>query len=158
MVPDRVLELLKRPVIGRSGTRDADKVPHFQRIMGWSFNDDRTRMTVIVQKVFVPSLRRCLESNDEFTANVDDPISHETYQLKGRVVETREVEPAEARAAEAYVETLLPLFARFGIPPESGRAYCSKPGLAVTFEVREVYDQTPGPGAGKRIVPAEEAA
>jgi hypothetical protein len=32
-----------------------------------------------------------------------------------------------------------------------------EPALAVEFDVREIYDQTPGPGAGRRLVPAEPA-
>ncbi|MBM2823880.1 MAG: hypothetical protein HW413_2626, partial [Thermoleophilia bacterium] len=36
-------------------------------------------------------------------------------------------------------------------------AFISTPGLAVEFEVFEIYLQTPGPGAGTRLVPPAEA-
>jgi hypothetical protein len=36
-------------------------------------------------------------------------------------------------------------------------AFTSKPVVAVEFEVSEIYVQTPGPGAGARIVPPAEA-
>jgi hypothetical protein len=36
------------------------------------------------------------------------------------------------------------------------RAFIPRPALAVEFEVREVFVQTPGPGAGARLVPPPE--
>jgi len=36
-------------------------------------------------------------------------------------------------------------------------AFVSTPALAVEFEVSEIFVQTPGPGAGARIVPPAEA-
>jgi hypothetical protein len=35
-------------------------------------------------------------------------------------------------------------------------AYIQPPGLAVEFEVHEVFVQTPGPGAGARLAPPPE--
>ena len=35
------------------------------------------------------------------------------------------------------------------------RAFVQSPVLAVDVEVREIYVQTPGPGAGARLVPGE---
>jgi hypothetical protein len=38
-------------------------------------------------------------------------------------------------------------------------AFILRPALAVEFEVREIFMQTPGPGAGTRLVPpADELA
>ena len=43
------------------------------------------------------------------------------------------------------------------LPEGVAGAFISKPVLAVEFEVFEIYVQTPGPGAGARIVPPAEA-
>lgn len=36
------------------------------------------------------------------------------------------------------------------------RAFTLKPHVVVAFKVEEIYLQTPGPGAGSRIVPGQE--
>ena len=41
-------------------------------------------------------------------------------------------------------------------PEQLLNAYIQVPGVAVEFEVREIYLQTPGPGAGTRLVPPAE--
>jgi hypothetical protein len=38
------------------------------------------------------------------------------------------------------------------------RAFVDSPNLAVEFEVRAIYLQTPGPGAGTQLVPPVEDA
>ena len=48
-----------------------------------------------------------------------------------------------------------PLFS--GAPEEPLKASIPQPSLAVEFEVDEVFLQTPGPGAGTRLVPPAEA-
>ena len=44
----------------------------------------------------------------------------------------------------------------FGLPEDSCRAYIARPSLVVRFTVREIFLQTPGPGAGHRVFPPEE--
>jgi hypothetical protein len=41
-------------------------------------------------------------------------------------------------------------------PEEALNAFIAKPSLAVEFEVLEIYLQTPGPGAGSRLIPPME--
>jgi hypothetical protein len=47
-----------------------------------------------------------------------------------------------------------PLYA--DAPENIWKAFIVNPSLAVEFEVLEVYLQTPGPGAGTRLVPPPE--
>ena len=41
-------------------------------------------------------------------------------------------------------------------PEEVLNAFIARPSLAVEFEVLEIYLQTPGPGAGSRLIPPME--
>jgi hypothetical protein len=43
----------------------------------------------------------------------------------------------------------------YAIPEPVVLAYYERPGLTVRLRVREIYVQTPGPAAGRRLVPAE---
>ena len=49
--------------------------------------------------------------------------------------------------------SVVPFFGEDAVAPV--RAFIQKPSLAVEFEVLEIYVQTPGPGAGALLPPAE---
>ena len=59
------------------------------------------------------------------------------------------------RIRERFMKNMRTVFP--AVPEGIVGAFISKPGLAVEFEVFEVYVQTPGPGAGTRLVPPAEA-
>ena len=59
------------------------------------------------------------------------------------------------RFARVFVKNVRPLYS--DVPEERLQSFVLKPGVAVEFEVQEVYLQTPGPGAGTRLVPPAEA-
>ena len=56
---------------------------------------------------------------------------------------------------ERFVKSMRTVYA--AVPEGIAGAFISKPGLAIEFEVFEIYVQTPGPGAGTRLVPPVEA-
>jgi hypothetical protein len=99
-----------------------------------------------------------LRENGQLAVTVEEFPSHETYQFKGRYRSDRplrhdDVEIVE-RVRKRFVRSLRSIYA--DVPEEVLGAFVTKPSLAVEFEVLEVYLQTPGPGAGARIVPPVE--
>jgi hypothetical protein len=84
---------------------------------------------------------------------------HETYQFKGAFAGSRPVGPAERAASERcrerFVRDVLAIDTRWNFTPAGLARYHGGPALAVLLQVEEIYLQTPGPGAGRRIVPAE---
>jgi hypothetical protein len=44
---------------------------------------------------------------------------------------------------------------RFDFTPATLGRYLATPALVVTLAVQEIFLQTPGPGAGRRMVPPE---
>jgi hypothetical protein len=52
------------------------------------------------------------------------------------------------------VRSLRPIYA--DVPEDALNAFVSDASLAIEFEVLEIFLQTPGPGAGTRIVPPAE--
>ena len=59
------------------------------------------------------------------------------------------------RIRKRFVRSLRSIYAE--VPEDVLGAFVSNPSLAVEFEVLEVYLQTPGPGAGTRLVPPVES-
>ena len=94
---------------------------------------------------------------DQVPRRPTEPIGHATYQLKGKSLEVRastdEERAFQQRWAEANIGYLRPMWPPHLIPKLEG--FAQAPSTYLRFRVEEIYDQTPGPTAGKRI-PLEE--
>jgi hypothetical protein len=99
-----------------------------------------------------------LQENGELAVTVEEFPSHETYQFKGRYLHHRGLQDGDVeivdRLRRRFVKSLRPMYP--DAPEEILSAFVSPPTLAVEFEVLEIYLQTPGPGAGTRLIPPAE--
>lgn len=170
MIPDEIIRFLEGATIGYAGTRDDKLVPQIYQVSGWIVGPDRQTITCLIPDDHSKTLIRSLEDNGRLALLVvgsttgpkaSKPPSpavdaHECYQFKGDFVGSRPAADADIPVADqtrkGFQELFMPLF---GFSEEGSAAYIRKPGVAVTFRVREIFDQTPGPGAGRRIVPEE---
>jgi hypothetical protein len=158
MIPGKIVRFLEQHAnVAFAGTRDHDLVPHGHRVSGWLVGGDRRTLTALIPDHFTAHLVESLEDNREFALTVEEFPSHETYQFKGRYLRHRPVQREDAdvvdRIRDRFVKSIRPLFS--DAPENPLKAFIARPGVAVEFEVREIYVQTPGPGAGARLVPAE---
>jgi hypothetical protein len=140
------------------GTRDGNLVPFGHRVSGWRLGADQRTMTLLLPADFTQKVVELLQQNGELALTVGVFPGHETYQFKGRYLRHRaadldDVEVVD-RVRQRLVRNMKPMV--YGPPEDALRASVSSPALAVEFEVREVYLQTPGPGAGTRLVPPVE--
>ena len=96
--------------------------------------------------------------NGELAVTVEEFPSHETYQFKGHFLQHRGIQDDEVeivdRIRRRFVKSLRPMYP--GAPEDVLNAFVSPAAMAVEFEVLEIYLQTPGPGAGTRLIPPIE--
>jgi hypothetical protein len=159
MIPGKIIRFLDEHAnLAFGGTRSRDLVPFGHRVSGWRLGADGRTLTSFVADQSTDRLIESLEDNGEFALTVEEFPSHETYQFKGRYVRHRPLQPADLEAVdrirERYVKSMRHLFA--DAPEALLKKAVLTPSVAVDFEVREVYLQTPGPGAGLRLVPPAE--
>ena len=158
-LPGRLVRFLDQYAnLAFAGTRGRDLVPHGHRVSGWRLGTDGRTLTAFISEGFTSHLVESVQDNGEFAVTVEEFPSHETYQFKGRYLRHRALQPDDVEAVdrirERYVRQMAPLY------PDADhlfRAFIPRPELAVEFEVSEVFLQTPGPGAGARLVPPAEA-
>ena len=159
-LPGRLVRFLDQHAnLAFAGTRGRDLVPHGHRVSGWRLGGDGRTLTAIIAEDSSSHLVESVEDNGEFALTVEEFPSHETYQFKGRYLRHRPLQPEDTAAVdrirERFVKSVTPLY------PDAAQhmlgSYIQRPELAVDFEVREVFLQTPGPGAGARLVPPPEA-
>jgi hypothetical protein len=160
MIPEKIARFLEqRANVAFAGTRNQDLVPFGHRVSGWRIGADGRTLTAFTSDAFTAGLVESLQENGELALTVEDFPSHETYQFKGRYVSHRPAHREDIaivdRIRERFIKNMRTVFPV--LPEGIVGAFISKPGLAVEFEVSEIYVQTPGPGAGARIVPPAEA-
>ena len=140
------------------GTRDADLIPFGHRVSGWRVGADQRTMTLFFPEDFTHRLVELLQQNGELAVTVEAFPAHETYQFKGRYLRHRAADRDDGevvdRIRQRFVKSMKQIF--YGPPEDALKAFVSSPAIAVEFEVLEVYLQTPGPGAGTRLIPPVE--
>jgi hypothetical protein len=158
-IPARILRFLEQFAnLAFAGTRSRDLVPGGHRVSGWLVNSGGTTLTALISQHFTDHLIQSLEENGEFALTVEEFPSHETYQFKGKYLRHRQVQAEDIQAVDRirdrFLQRLRHLYT--DAPEPLLNAYIQPPGLAVEFEVHEVFVQTPGPGAGARLAPPPE--
>jgi hypothetical protein len=160
MIPGKIARFLEeRANVAYAGTRNRDLVPFGHRVSGWCIGANGRTLTAFVPEPSTVGLVESLQENGELALTVEDFPAHETYQFKGRYVRHRPVQREDIdivdRIRERFTKNIRTVYP--AAPQGMVAAVISKPGLAVEFEVFEIYVQTPGPGAGTRLVPPAEA-
>jgi hypothetical protein len=160
VIPEKIARFLEqRGNVAFAGTRNRDLVPFGHRVCGWSIGAGGRTLTAFTPEPFTAGLVESLQENGELALTVEDFPTHETYQFKGRYVSHRPARHEDIaivdRIRERFMKSMRAVFPV--LPDGIVGAFISKPTLAVEFEVSEIFVQTPGPGAGARIVPPAEA-
>lgn len=156
MIPGKLVRFLEQYAnVAFAGIRDRDLVPFGHRVCGWRVGSDQRTMTVLFPDQFTDRLLELLQQNGELAVTVEQFPSHETYQFKGRYVRHRKALEDDLDAVDRirgrWVKSMRPIYA--DQPEDVLKAFVLSPVLAVDVEVSEIYVQTPGPGAGARLIP-----
>lgn len=159
MIPGKIIRFLEQDAnVGFAGSRDGDLVPFGHRVSGWRIGADHRTITVLFPDEFLSRLVDSLRENRELAITIEAFPSHETYQFKGHYLSHREVDDGDLEASDRvrrrWVKSLRTLYV--DAPEHVLKGFVSPPSLAVDVEVLEIFLQTPGPGAGTRLVPPAE--
>jgi hypothetical protein len=156
MIPGKITQFLEQGAnVAFAGTRNRDLVPCGSRVSGWRIGTDGRTLTALVPEPLTVGFVESLQENGEMALTVEAFPAHETYQFKGRYVRHRPVQRDDLdivdRIRDRFLKNIKTVYPM--VPEGIVAAFISPPGLAVEFEVVEIYLQTPGPGAGARLVP-----
>jgi hypothetical protein len=159
LIPGKLVRFLEQYAnVAFAGVRDRDLVPFGHRVSGWRVGTDQRTMTILFPDEFLERLLELLQHNGELAVTVEEFPSHETYQFKGHYLRHRELQDGDVEIVERvrrrFARSLRPIYPH--APEDVLKAFVSPPSLAIEFEVLEIYLQTPGPGAGTRLIPPME--
>ena len=154
MILDRVVEAIHGPAVMFAGTRNERLYPAHTFVTGAIAHSDHETITFFVPESRSERILSDLNNNGRVALAVS-LITHEAYQLKGVYLSSRPTDAKDQAVQEVYRSKLLSAFLQAGYPEQIVKplvlGFAYKPGVAITFRAEEVFLQTPGPEAGKKM-------
>jgi hypothetical protein len=136
-------------VASRSDTQLADVV----RGCGCRVARDRRQVTVVVEPARSGAVLEHIAANGMIAVVFSQPSTHRTLQLKGTDARVAGGTAADIRTARRHLDAWLADMQHLGYGVDFVRAVRgdSRDLATVTFSIAAVFEQTPGPAAGRRI-------
>ena len=145
------MELIEGGVSLQVGTRDAKLRPEVLRAVGVAVGPDRTTLTVYLPAQLAERTIANLEDNGELALTFSHVIDHRTMQLKGKLVSLRRSRRNEKAIQERWLAAFAEQLHMVGFSRRTALRLRYWPSVAVEVALRDVFVQTPGPGAGRRL-------
>jgi hypothetical protein len=153
MIPEKLVEFIHGNTFIYIGARNEKLQTTCNRVLGAKVNPDGDSFTCFIPKAAADKLVSYLEACNKYVVAMATLPSYEAYQFKGTCTSIRDADNGELAQAQAYLDKMVAFTSQFGIPEEFFGSFAVDPSIAATIKVEEIYDQTPGPGAGKLIFP-----
>jgi hypothetical protein len=130
-------------------TRDAFLAPEL--VNGMGLRVDAGVLTVLLPESLSSRTVANARANGEVAVVVVQPTTEKSVQLKGKLIELRSPGPEDLALQAAYLASLVHELAYVGVPPSLTRRIGRGPVVVLRMRVRDVFDATPGPNAGRRL-------
>lgn len=131
-------------------TRDSALQPMSTIAFGLKVGADGREVTVFLPVPLAAPMVANLRDNGQMAITIVCPTDHRSIQLKGAWLGERRTDDADRAFIERYREALTKELGLVGVPRSIWRRVIWWPSLALRMDVRDVFVQTPGPGAGRR--------
>ncbi len=150
LIDEELIGFMRGPVSAMLGSADPTAVPDATRLSGVVALDGRRL------RVLISTRARTAGANTGPGARVavlvTDITTYRSVQWKGRVVASGERRtPGDLALMHRHVDAFVAASPRVGIPGELAPRVFPVDVMPLVIEVDDVYDQTPGPGAGRRL-------
>ncbi|MGE0681451.1 MAG: pyridoxamine 5'-phosphate oxidase family protein [Candidatus Binatia bacterium] len=154
LIPDRIVEAIHGPAVMYIGTRDERLRPAQTFVIGAVVHPDRETVTFFIPESRSARILSDLTNNGRVALAVS-LVSHEAYQLKGSFIASRPANAQERAVQEIYRSKLLSAMLQAGYPEQIAKplvlGFAYQPAVAITVRAEEIFLQTPGPEAGKKL-------
>jgi len=131
------------------GTRDAALRPASARAFGVEINAPSKTATVFVAVAGSQITLDNLRDNGQLALTFSRPADHRSLQVKGRVLSITETNEQQRRLQDRYFSRFAEGLIFTGLRQNLLRRIRYFPSYAVHFRIESMFDQTPGPGAGR---------
>ena len=155
MISDRFVEFINNNVVAYTlGTRNAKLEPWVGKPRGVTISDDRKSFTMLIPEVAIECHLENMENNGEVSLNIVSIPKFESYQFKGTYTSNAPCTDEEVQVIKDWKTKFCEGCEVIGYPEQLIRSMdlqILEPAIAITFEVKEIFEQTPKPGTGNKI-------
>ena len=148
VISEELAEFLRGGLAVVVATRDQNLRPEIERGWGIQLGEGPSTVTVCVCVPPGSHAQANLAANGAIAMTCSLPSTYRTVQLKGTAVALGAPTEEQLAAVRRHVDLFVEEVAELGVRPEGARSFAAGELISVTVAVRELYDQTPGAGAG----------
>lgn len=150
--PAAVVEFIQGGIAVGVATRDDDLRPEFARGWGPEVSAKGRSLRLCVAAPEGSRMRANLELNGAVAVGFSPPTIARAVQVKGVASQLADPDAADLERVERHVRAFVAETGRIGARPELAQRMFVRTGLvSIQFSIDEVFDQTPGPTAGRRL-------
>jgi hypothetical protein len=144
---------IQGPVSVVVSARDANLLPHVMRGCGCRVARNGRSVTVLVEPSRSGAMLDHIRSNGMVAVVFSQPSTHRTLQLKGADAQVGRAGRTDAATAQRHLAAWVADMQRIGYSAPFARAVRGEPAeiVAITFTPTAVFEQTPGPAAGRQL-------
>jgi hypothetical protein len=146
-----VVEFIESGVSILVGTRDAALHPACTRAAGARVDAERGVLTLYLPQATAERTLANLRDNAQIAITFSRPITHRSLQIKGTCKSVRPSDDADRLLQERYRAGYMEQLQLVGIGRSRSSRMVYWPSVAVDVTIGDLFVQTPGPGAGRRL-------
>jgi hypothetical protein len=154
-IPEELVDFFESGVSLLVGTRDDSLRPEMTRACGAHVSAQRTELTLFLPSQAAGRAIANLRANGRLAVGISRAFDANSFQLKGRAIDIHEATESERPTVERYLAAFVESLYLIGLPRALVNRFHVWPAYVVTFEVEDIFLQTPGPNAGKRLEQAK---
>lgn len=137
-----------------ASSRDGRFIPSISRVLACSINSQRTQLRIFLVKSQALQLLRDITSSGEIAVVFSQPSSHRTLQIKSTNAHPCSLEQRDIALIEASLRNFAEDLSLIDYPREFAHAFhhfTPDDLLVISFSPSALFEQSPGPDAGKAM-------
>jgi len=150
MLDDELKGFLESDVAIVVGTCDGDLAPEIVRAFAARVDGEGEAIWLFVGRVAAERTLANLRANRRVSVTFCSPENYRTVQIKGRFRDVEEARPEDRAAIDRYQDAFVATVAKYGLSEVIRNIWGADP-IRLSFAPESVFDQTPGPGAGRPL-------
>jgi len=149
---DRLSEFIQSGVAIAVASRNANLLGSSARATGCRINPTKTRVSLIIHAPWAHTLLADIEASKTLAAVFCLPITEQALQMKSTDAEIETLQPGDWERVLRYQNLWKDQLSQLGFPEELAATMthvCRDQLVVVSFTPYAIFEQTPGPDAGR---------
>ena len=153
IIPDNVKKILELTrTFGWLIGVDEKLESHLCRTCGVRIIDNE-HILILITPSLSKYLVNTIQNHPKISFTIVEAYTFESYQFKGLFIEKRALNDEEKHLKQRFMNGMEEVLISMGFNyKDRFYQYAEMKGLAVKMKVEEIYEQTPKPGTGKKLI------